>query len=217
MIRRPIVTERREERADDIEVLLGLRVMMQGREDARDALGRRRCRKAGEESGAFPRVCEPAGEDAIESGERRRDRSRGEIAASVVECGQEAVLDRPGERGRAFRCEPFGHLFHGSQQLCRHDAGGENRAQVRELLGGACFDVVSHGPARSACVDCEAGGASKSTTRSEVPAAAGGLIPGSAVLRRSVRSATGDVHGRSAPPVDVAPSRHRGGVEQHGP
>lgn len=144
MIGRPVVAERGEERAQRVEVLLGLGVMVQRRENARNALGRRGRGKPGEEIRAFAGVTEARGEEPIECRERV-GRGRGfEIPGSFGERTREAFVDRRGECGGAFGREPLGDVLHRRQELRGDVARGQYCAKIRELRGRARVEIVGH-------------------------------------------------------------------------
>ena len=72
-IGRPVVAERRQHRAEDVEVLLRLRVMVERGQDARDPFARRaRSGSSRRESAHSRDVSEPGGEETVERRERVR-------------------------------------------------------------------------------------------------------------------------------------------------
>src|SRR5205807_6583466 len=123
-------TKRRQERANAVEVLLGLGMVMERGQNARNALRCRRTREAREEADAF--VCMPkrGGEDLVEAGEIGGRRRGGERRPRGAERLAAAGLDLRSERGGApGRRQPRGAL-HREERVGGDGAPGGARPPV---------------------------------------------------------------------------------------
>ena len=116
-------------------MLLRLRMMMEGSENARNALGPGRVRKAREHADALDRMPKRGGEDLVEALELGRCGRGRERSVGVRERRGECAVDLDRERGGALRRESLGDCLHRTQRLGRHGARVEHRAQIGDLFG----------------------------------------------------------------------------------